>query len=100
MIGKLHIKAIAKHEIKVDAYWYKSGDSMDCYISPQYFKDIILSDGFEDFDIILDENSSPIISTEYKVLETEVVDNGKQVSNTRTNENKSSGKITKKTISK
>ena len=28
MDKKLHIKAIASHTIKVDAYWYKYGDKM------------------------------------------------------------------------
>lgn len=58
MDKKLHIKAIASHTIKVDAYWYKYGDKMDCYMTPNQFKDIALSGGFEDFDIILDEDNS------------------------------------------
>lgn len=59
MDKKLHIKAIASHTIKVDAYWYKYGDKMDCYMTPNQFKDIALSGGFEDFDIILDDDNSP-----------------------------------------
>lgn len=99
MNGKLHIKAIAKHDIKVDAYLYKGGDSMDCYISPQYFKDIIMSDGFYDFDIILGENSNPVINAEYSVINTEVVNGGKQISESNNNENKLVRKSPKKTIS-
>lgn len=69
MDKKLHIKAIASHTIKVDAYWYKYGDKMDCYMTPNQFKDIALSGGFEDFDIILDEDNSPISIDEPKIQE-------------------------------
>ena len=69
MDKKLHIKAIASHTIKVDAYWYKYGDKMDCYMTPNQFKDIALSGGFEDFDIILDEDNSPTSIDEPKIQE-------------------------------
>lgn len=74
MDKKLHIKAIASHTIKVDAYWYKYGDKMDCYMTPNQFKDIALSGGFEDFDIILDEDNSPISieKPQIKIEKTEV----------------------------
>ena len=39
MEGKLHIKAVAGHNVKIDAMWYHFGDNIDCYLTPQQFKD-------------------------------------------------------------
>lgn len=57
MDKKLHIKAVAGNNVKIDAYWYSYGDEIDCYLTPQQFKDYVK--GFLDFEIILDESSSP-----------------------------------------
>ena len=57
MDKKLHIKAVAGSNVKVDAYWYSYGDEIDCYLTPQQFKDYVK--GFLDFDILLDDGNSP-----------------------------------------
>ena len=57
MDKKLHVKAICGRNIKVDAEWFKYGDNIDCYLTPQQFKDYL--PGFLDFDILLDDGNSP-----------------------------------------
>lgn len=95
MDKKLHIKAIASHTIKVDAYWYKYGDKMDCYMTPNQFKDIALSGGFEDFDIILEEDNSPKSIDEPEIKE-EVIEDG-NIQEPQLDEGKVVRKTTKKT---
>lgn len=70
MDKKLHIKAVAGHNVKIDANWYSYGDNFDCYLTPNEFKDYVK--GFLDFDIILEEDNSPkSIDAEYKIIEKE-----------------------------
>ena len=70
MDKKLHIKAVAGRNIKVDAYWYKYGDKMDCYLTPAQFKDYV--QGFLEYEIVTDEDSTPVsIDVEYTVVEKE-----------------------------
>lgn len=61
MDKKLHIKAVAGHNVKIDANWYSYGDNIDCYLTPNEFKDYVK--GFLDFDIILEEDNSPVSIT-------------------------------------
>lgn len=100
MEKKLHIKAVAGRNIKVDAYWYKYGDKIDCYLTPAQFKDYV--NGFLDFDILLDDDSSQkSIEAEFKLVEDktkqeeEVVNNELQKPNS--NEKLNTRKNTKKT---
>ena len=101
MEKKLHIKAVAGRNIKVDAYWYKYGDNIDCYLTPAQFKDYVK--GFLDFDIILDEDSSPkSIETEFTVVENETkieeeVVKDEQILKPKSNEVNATRKSSKKT---
>ena len=99
-MDKLHIKAVAGRNIKVDAYWYRCGDEMDCYLTPAQFKDYI--EGFSEYEIVDDSNSTPkSIDVEYTVVDEkkeEVEDNGKQIQQPKRTEIKSSGKNTKKIV--
>lgn len=98
MDKKLHIKAIAGRNIKVDAYLYQYGDELDCYLTPAQFKDYV--HGFLDFDIIMDEDSNQIsIDGEYTVVEEkkEEVINNEQTSKPIRNEGEVARKVTKKT---
>lgn len=101
MDKKLHIKAIANHNVKVDAYHYKYGDEFDCWITPQYFKDLILSDALLDFDIILDDSSPKSIDAEFKVLkeEKEEVKEDVKIQRPEKNEDSTVAKSPKKTRS-
>lgn len=72
MEKKLHIKAVANGNVKIDAFWYKYGDDIDCYMTPNMFKTCIFGNAFKDFDIILDENTAK--KEEIKI--TEVLDDG------------------------
>jgi hypothetical protein len=99
MDRKLHIKAIAGRNIRVDAYLYQYGDEIDCYLTPAQFKDYV--HGFLDFDIIMDEDSNQVsIDGEYTVVEEEkkeeVVEN-EQTLKSVSNEDKPVRKSTKKT---
>lgn len=99
MDRKLHIKAIAGRNIRVDAYLYQYGDEIDCYLTPAQFKDYV--HGFLDFDIIMDEDSNQVsIDGEYTVVEEEkkeeVVEN-EQTLKSDSNETKPVRKSTKKT---
>ena len=67
-MDKLHIKAIAGRNIKVDADWYEYGDKIDCYLTPAQFKDYVV--GFLDYDIIMGEdNSQKSIDAEFVIIE-------------------------------
>lgn len=99
MDRKLHIKAIAGRNIRVDAYLYQYGDEIDCYLTPAQFKDYV--HGFLDFDIIMDEDSNQVsIDGEYTVVEEEKkeeVVKDEQTLKSDSNEAKPVRKITKKT---
>ena len=67
-MDKLHIKAVAGRNIKVDADWYRCGDEMDCYLTPAQFKDYL--EGFSEYEIVDDSNSTPeSIDVEFTVVE-------------------------------
>lgn len=67
-MDKLHIKAVAGRNIKVDADWYRCGDKMDCYLTPAQFKDYL--EGFSEYEIVDDSNSTPeSIDVEFTVVE-------------------------------
>ena len=97
MDKKLHIRAVAGNNVKIDANWYSYGDNIDCYLTPAQFKDYVK--GFLDFDVILEEDNSPkSIDAEYKIIEkeqSEVKEDG--ISKSISNENKNGRKSTKKT---
>lgn len=96
MDNKLHIKATAGRNIKVDTEWYEYGDELDCYLTPAQFKDYV--QGFIDYEIIMDDdNKSKSIDVEFKVVEEkkEVVKD-EQVSKPNRSEIKSSSKGSKK----
>ena len=98
-MDKLHIRAIAGRNIKVDADWYEYGDKMDCYLTPEQFKDYVA--GFLEYEIITKEDNSPKsidIEVEYKIVEEkkEEVVKDEQVSKPRTGERKPVSKGTKK----
>ena len=99
-MDKLHIKAVAGRNIKVDADWYRCGDEMDCYLTPAQFKDYL--EGFSEYEIVDDSNSTPeSIDVEFTVVdnkEKEVDASGKQIQQPKHNENKPSGKNPKKVI--
>jgi hypothetical protein len=98
MDKKLHIKAVAGRNMRVDAYLYQYGDEIDCYLTPAQFKDYV--NGFLDFDIILEEDSNQVsIDGEYTVVEEkkEEVKN-EQTLRPRNNETIPVRKSTKKTI--
>ena len=95
MDKKLHIKATAGRNIKVDTEWYEYGDELDCYLTPAQFKDYV--QGFIDYEIIMDDdNKSKSIDVEFKVVEEKEVVKDEQVSKPRTGERKSVSKGTKK----
>lgn len=96
MDKKLHIKAVAGRNIKVDAYWYKYGDKMDCYLTPAQFKDYV--QGFLEYEIVTDEDSTPVSIVITDAIVKEGEDSGKQIQQPRHNESKSSGKNTKKVV--
>lgn len=98
MDKKLHIKAIAGRNIKVDAYLYQYGDELDCYLTPAQFKDYV--HGFLDFDIIMDEDSNQIsIDGEYTVVEEKKEEEVKSETHKPIrNETNSARKGTKKTV--
>lgn len=96
MDNKLHIKATAGRNIKVDTEWYEYGDELDCYLTPAQFKDYV--QGFLDYEIIMDDdNKSKSIDVEFKVVENkEEVVNDEQVSKPNNSEKRVVGKGTKK----
>lgn len=96
MDKKLHIKATAGRNIKVDTEWYEYGDELDCYLTPAQFKDYV--QGFLDYEIIMDEdNKSKSIDVEFKVVENkEEVVKDEQVSKPSISEKRAVGKGTKK----
>ena len=91
MDKKLHIKAVAGHNVKIDANWYSYGDNIDCYLTPNEFKDYVK--GFLDFDIILEEDNSPKSIT----IPTEEVKVHEPVQEPVKNEGSGTRKSTKKT---
>ena len=97
MDKKLHIRAVAGSNVKVDANWYSYGDNIDCYLTPAQFKDYVK--GFLDFDIILEEDNSPkSIDAEYKIIEKEQSEVKEDVLHKSIeHEVKNSGKSKKKT---
>lgn len=99
MDNKLHIKAVAGRNIKVDAYWYRCGDEMDCYLTPAQFKDYL--EGFSEYEIVDDSNSTPeSIDVEFTVVEEkkEEVVNNEQIHKPDNNEVKPIRKSPKKTV--
>lgn len=90
MEGKLHIKAIAGHNVKIDAMWYHYGDSIDCYLTPKQFKDYCR--GFIDFDILLDD--CPPAKSE--IIE-QGVSQDEQIRNTQKSKSKNTRENSKKT---
>jgi hypothetical protein len=97
-MDKLHIKAVAGRNIKVDANWYRYGEEMDCYLTPAQFKDYL--EGFLEYEIVDDSNSTPkSIDVEFKVVEEkkEVVKD-EQTSGPNNNEKRVVSKNTKKTV--
>lgn len=96
MDGKLHIKATAGRNIKVDAYLYRYGEKMDCYLTPNQFKDYV--DGFLDYEILTDGNSGQkSINVDYKVVDKkEVIANEQQIQKPRQAENNTFRKGAKK----
>lgn len=94
-MDKLHIRAIAGRNIKVDADWYEYGDKMDCYLTPEQFKDYV--DGFLEYEIITKEDNSPkSIDVEFTVVENKEVVKDEQVSRPISSEKRTTGKSTKK----
>ena len=99
MDKKLHIKATAGRNIKVDAYWYKYGDKMDCYLTPAQFKDYV--QGFLDYEIVMDEDSTPkSIDVEFTVVEEKKKEdvNNEQLLKPSNNENSPVRKSSKKAV--
>lgn len=98
MDKKLHIKAVAGRNIKVDAQWYGYGDKMDCYLTPAQFKDYV--EGFLEYDIVMDDDSSPkSIDVEYKIIENkEEVVKDEQVSEPSISKRNTASKGPKKVI--
>lgn len=95
MDKKLHIKATAGRNIKVDTDWYEYGDELDCYLTPAQFKDYV--QGFIDYEIIMDDdNKSKSIDVEFKVVEEKEVVKDEQVSRPNNSEKRTVGKGTKK----
>ena len=95
MDKKLHIKAIAGRNIKVDTDWYEYGDELDCYLTPAQFKDYV--QGFIDYEIIMDDdNKSKSIDAEFKVIEKEEVVKDEQISRPINSEKRTVGKGPKK----
>lgn len=95
MDKKLHIKATAGRNIKVDTEWYEYGDELDCYLTPAQFKDYV--QGFIDYEIIMDDdNKSKSIDVEFKVVEEKEVVKDEQVSKPNNSENRTIRKGTKK----
>lgn len=95
MDKKLHIKAIARGNVKIDAFWYKYGDDIDCYITPAHFKSCINGNAFLDFDIIMDDDDSQTIKPEYKIVEGVVADDT-EIRKSANNEKQTNRKSTKK----
>lgn len=94
-MDKLHIRAIAGRNIKVDADWYEYGDKMDCYLTPEQFKDYVA--GFLEYEIITKEDNSPkSIDVEFTVVENKEVVKDEQVSRPISSEKRTTGKSTKK----
>ena len=87
MVKKIHIKAVAKHNIKVDAYWYRCGEKMDCYLTQNELE--VFADALDNLQIIEDpvKKSNPVTikSKEEKVEEVE--GNGLQVNKTNAGHN-------------
>lgn len=78
MDKKLHIKATAGRNIKVDTNWYEYGDKLDCYLTPAQFKDYV--QGFIDYEIIMDDdNKSKSIDADFKVIKKEEVVKDEQI---------------------
>ena len=95
MDKKLHIKANAGRNIKVDTEWYEYGDELDCYLTPAQFKDYV--QGFIDYEIIMDDdNKSKSIDVEFKVVEEKEVVKDEQVSRPNNSEKRTVSKGTKK----
>lgn len=95
MDKKLHIKATAGRNIKVDTDWYEYGDELDCYLTPAQFKDYV--QGFIDYEIIMDDdNKSKSIDVEFKVVEEKEVVKDEQVSRPNNSEKRTVVKGTKK----
>lgn len=98
-MDKLHIKAVAGRNIKVDANWYRYGEKMDCYLTPSQFKDYL--EGFLEYEIVDDSNSTPkSIDVEFKVVEEKkegVVEN-EQIRKSGNNEVQPIRKSPKKTV--
>lgn len=95
MDKKLHIKATAGRNIKVDTDWYEYGDELDCYLTPAQFKDYV--QGFIDYEIIMDDdNKSKSIDVEFKVVEEKEVVKDEQVSRPNNSEKRTVSKGTKK----
>ena len=96
MVKKIHIKAVAKQNIKVDAYWYRCGEKMDCYLTPNELE--LFSDGLDNIQVIpeVKKEGNPITINQEKE-KMEVKSNGVQKPKLNEgNSNRKSAKTTSK----